>query len=80
MNEKLDKTMGVMVTTVGAKNYALQITAENRHVDTYSWGYPRALGNHTDVVFYDLTIGELLQLGQSIMAEAGRLIVEREEK
>ena len=79
MNEKLNKTIEIMTTTIG-ESYALCVTAERRHVDTHTWGHDETPGNHTDIVFHDLTLSELLQLGQSIMAEAGRLIVEREEK
>ena len=82
MNEKLNKAIEVTTTTsfIDAKSHALCITTERLHVDIYTWGYREMPGNHTDIVFHDLTISELLQLGQSIMAEAGRLIVEREEK
>ena len=78
----MNKTIKVTTTLLDEvdKDYSLRIVAEGRHVDIYTWGYSHRPGNCTGVVFYDLTISELLQLGQSIMAEAGRLIVEREEK
>ena len=76
----MEKTIEAKLSSICDKGHALRITTEGRHVDTYTWGYAHEPGNHTDVIFYGLTLSELLQLGQSIMAEAGRLIVEREEK
>ena len=57
------------------EGYALDIVADGFYVDIFT--LPR---NRTRVVFFDLPLDELLQLGQSIMAEAGRLVVEQEEK
>ena len=76
----MEKTIEAKLSSICDKGHALRIIAEKYHVDTYTWGYAHEPGNHTEVVIYGLTISELLQLGQSIMAEAGRLIVEREEK
>ena len=79
----MEKTIKAKISQIDYGEYSshvLYIIAEKYHVDTYAWGYDETPGTHTEVVFYDLTLSELLQLGQSIMTEAGRLIVEREEK
>jgi len=76
----MEKTIRVTTTAMIDKTYALSIEPDDRHVDIRTWGYTHEPGNHTDIVFHDMGIADLLQLGQSIMAEAGRLIVEREEK
>ena len=73
----MNKTIDAIVSQPEGEGegYALDIVADGFYVDIFT--LPR---NRTRVVFYDLALGELLQLGQSIMAEAGRLIVKREGK
>jgi len=78
----MGKAMKVTTTTsfTDAKGHALTLTAEGHHVSIHTWGHGEAPGNHTDVVLYALTVDELLQLGQSIMLEVGRLIAKQEGK